>query len=146
MFNKFKAMVLDALAESQARHEVSQEKYKDYFKKETPEETQAKLKEINDMMRQTPEQIMKAVQRINDGLDPTHDQIMNQKRQADNEAIILKKGQIKEEIAGFSEKDKNAIVLGVVAEELKNKAIKSISNIRDKATDLKDGLKNKFTA
>ena len=140
-------MVLETLVEGEARFQVSQDKARARFRdpNETPEQIQQRMKEINDMMRvPTPEEDAQLAARIKAGTEPTYEQIMNNQKQADAQAIMMKKIEIRKEIQSWGEKGQTQAVISIVADAVKTKAIDSIKSVRDKAFGSKKDNDNTF--
>ena len=147
MFKKFKEMVLETLVQGEARFQVEQDKARARFRdpNETPEQVQQRMKEINDMMKiPTPEEDAQLMARIKAGTEPTYAQIMRNQKEADDQAVMLKTTAIRQEVNSWGEKAQTKVVLEIVADSLKSKAVDGIKSIRDKAFGNNKNNENKF--
>ena len=135
MFEKIKKIVLDTLIEGEARFQVRQDEARSMFRdpNETPEQVKQRLKEINDMIN--PKEFARQIELLNSGVTskgPTYDQIIQDKREKDDQAVMLKKVGIRNEIESWGEKGKNDAVISIVSDALKEKAIGSMTAFREK--------------
>lgn len=142
MFEKFKEMaknarenILNVLIEGDARFQVEQDKSRAMFRdpNETPEQIQQRLKEINDMI--SPKEFARQIELLNSeaiSKGPTYEQIMKNQKEADDQAVMLKKVDIRNEVNSWGEKGKNDAVVSIVSDALKEKAIGSMTAFREK--------------
>lgn len=123
MFKKFKSMILGHLAEGEARFQLKTEdsirKFRD--SNETPEQKAQKNADFLAMMNPTNEQVRTA---------QTPKQIFAQQKLEEDEAAMFRTANIRKEINQMEDPIKDKIVLKILSEELKEKAINTIKNLR----------------